>query len=81
MREDEKEPAGATDNGVTRREFIGTTLAAGAAVAFGHVVPAATDSAVLAQGTAVGQPLVEVAAIAKPPGATGPVRGVIKILN
>jgi len=84
MREDEKDTAGATDSGVTRREFLGTSLTAAAAVALGTVVPTATDSSVAqtAAGTSVGQPLVEIAAIKKAtPISPDPVQGVIKILN
>jgi FtsP/CotA-like multicopper oxidase with cupredoxin domain len=75
MLEDANGQPGATNSGVTRREFIGTSLAAGAAVALGAVLPAATGSSV-AQAQAVpaaGQALPTIAEIGK--------TGVIKILN
>ena len=75
MLEDGNGTPGATPTGVTRREFIATGLAAGAAVALGAAVPAATEGSV-AQATAAitpGDPLVKVGEIGK--------TGVIKILN
>jgi FtsP/CotA-like multicopper oxidase with cupredoxin domain len=85
MLEDGNDTPGATPSGVTRREFIGATLAAGAAVALGAALPAATEGSVAqapAAGTTAGQTLVKIAEIAKNPAtAPGPVQGVIKILN
>jgi FtsP/CotA-like multicopper oxidase with cupredoxin domain len=82
MLEDGNGTPGATNTGVTRREFIGTTLAAGAAVALGAALPAAVESSVAQApaGTAVGQTLANIAEIGKALEG-GPVRGVIKILN
>jgi FtsP/CotA-like multicopper oxidase with cupredoxin domain len=85
MLEDGNETPGAKDTSVTRREFIGTSLAAGAAVALGAALPAATES-IVAQapsgtaGTTAGQTLIGIGEIKKTT-ATGPVQGVIKILN
>src|SRR5262245_19083326 len=82
MLDDANETPGATDTGGTRREFIATGLAAGAAVALGAALPPATEASVAqpASGTAVGQKLVEIAEIRKTT-PTGPVQGVIQILN
>ena len=82
MLEDAMGAADATGTGVTRREFLGTSLAAGAAVALGAALPAAAESTVMqAQaGTAVGQTLATIAEIAKTT-KDGPVQGVIKVLS
>ena len=82
MLEDANGTPAATDTGVTRRDFIGTSLAAGAAVALGAALPAGTEAG-LAQTPAppvAGQPLPTIAEIVKTT-PTGPVQGVIKILN
>jgi FtsP/CotA-like multicopper oxidase with cupredoxin domain len=75
---------GATETGVTRREFIGKTLAAGAGVALGALLPHTVDrvdaQAPPCTAPAVNQTLVTIGEIKKTtPG--GPVQGVIKILN
>jgi FtsP/CotA-like multicopper oxidase with cupredoxin domain len=82
MLENGKGTACATDGGVTRREFLGTGLAAGAAVALGVALPTASESSVVQApaGTSVGQKLVEIAEIRKTT-PNGPVQAVIKILN
>ena len=76
MLDDATDTPGATNTGVTRREFIGTSLAAGAAVALGAALPAAEN--VVAQvppatGQVAGQALPKIAELGK--------AGVIKILN
>src|SRR5262245_24420887 len=75
MLEDGNGKSGAADTGVTRREFIATGLAAGAAVALSGVMPAPAEGAAAqaAAGTAVGETLTKIAEIGK--------AGVIKILN
>ncbi len=87
----EKEPIRSEDSdlrseetaGATRREFIGKTVAAGAALALGAALPL---DEVSAQGTLVcgsvksGENLVKIAEISKLLGATS-VKGTIKILN
>src|SRR5262245_15028472 len=82
MVEDGKGTACATDGGVTRREFLGTGLAAGAAVAFGVARTTASESGVAQApaGASAGQKLVEIAEIRKTT-PNGPVQAVIKILN
>lgn len=70
------------DSSTTRREFIGKALAAGAGLALANMLPGAeVVEAQPACSVPSGQPLVEIGKIAKPPGSTGPVQGVIKILN
>ena len=76
MLEDGTGTPGATGTGVTRREFIATGLAAGAAVALGATLPAATEASVAqtpAAGMATGETLAKIAEIGK--------TGVISILN
>lgn len=69
--------------GTTRREFIGTALAAGAGLALGNMLPGFTETAEAQPACSVpsGQTLVEIGKIAKPPAGGQLVRGVIKILN
>jgi len=82
MRDDRKDTGGSAENGVTRREFLGVGLAAGAAVALGSVLPATADAgaAQVPAGMPVGEKLATIAEIAKKT-PTGPVQGVITILN
>ena len=67
----------------TRREFIGTALTVGAGMAIASVLPFAgeTVEAQTACNVPTGETLVKIGQIDKPQGSTGPVQGVIKILN
>jgi FtsP/CotA-like multicopper oxidase with cupredoxin domain len=77
------EEANLMEFNTTRREFLGTALAAGAGLALGTMLPGITETAEAQPSCSVpsGQPLVEIGKIAKPQGSPGPVQGVIKILN
>jgi FtsP/CotA-like multicopper oxidase with cupredoxin domain len=88
MLKDEKTPAPAQTTNLmgpdtTRREFIGKAVTVGAGLALGAVLPDAVQTAMAEPACNVpsGQPLVEIGKIEKPQGSTGPVQGVIKILN
>jgi FtsP/CotA-like multicopper oxidase with cupredoxin domain len=72
-----------TDSNPTRREFIGKALTVGAGMAVASVLPFGGEVVEAQTGCNVptGETLVKIGQIAKPPGATGPVQGVIKILN
>jgi FtsP/CotA-like multicopper oxidase with cupredoxin domain len=72
------------EKGATRRAFLGQAVAVGAGLALGQLVPDVAQSAEAqpaCTSPSVGQPLVEIGAIKKAPGATGPVQGVIQVLN
>ena len=68
----------------TRREFIGKAVTVGAGMAIASVLPFAGET-LEAQtppcNVPTGETLVKIGQIAKPEGSTGPVQGVIKILN
>ena len=77
-RDDEKPNSEA---GASRREFLSKALAVGAGLTLASKLPLG-DSTVEAQSCAsTGQKLITITEIKKPAGSTGPVQGIIKILN
>jgi FtsP/CotA-like multicopper oxidase with cupredoxin domain len=82
MLKDDEKPN--SEAGASRREFLGKALAAGAGLALGSNLPLGNptvDAQSAPSCAQTGEKLMTIGEIKKPAGSTGPVQGVIKVLN